>query len=129
TARALSETIFMSGSGPKPLRFPLGRVTVLYAQTAQGVPAPDYKSITPALDFSGVIAAVERDAGYLRERQPELILNALTLLSGLSGETIGQVIKPAETAVLRARALYEDALIRALQIGLSYGVLYGLWNL
>jgi hypothetical protein len=81
------------------------------------------------LDFAGVIAALERAAGYLRERQPELILNALTLLSGLSGETIGQVIKPAETAVLRARALYEDALIRALQIGLSYGVLYGLWNL
>lgn len=128
-ARALSETIFMSGSGPKPQRFPLGRVTVLYAQTAQGVPPPGYESITPQLEFDGVRNLIDQAAAFILERQPELALDTLKLFGNLSGEALAQALKRAEVSVLRARALYEDALIRALQIGLSYGVLYGLWNL
>jgi hypothetical protein len=58
-----------------------------------------------------------------------MVLNALRLLSGISGETLAQILKPTETAVLRARAMYEDSLVRALQLGLSYGVLYSMWNL
>jgi hypothetical protein len=65
----------------------------------------------------------------LMERQPELLISALKALSGQSGETIAKLLIPAEAKIEHAKANYEHALKRAMQIGLSEGVRLGLWDL
>lgn len=129
TARAINETVFMSGAGDAPQEIPLGRLTAMYVKLAQGVPVGDLKYIVPQLAVAETGESIIRNVELLYTRQPELILNALKLLSGTSGETLAQVLKPVESAVLRARRLYEADLIAALQLAQSIGIVMGLWDL
>jgi hypothetical protein len=129
TARAIQTTLFMTGAGDPPDPITLGWLTAIYVKLANGTPPPDMKYITPQLEIGPVGEFITGNIEKLYTRQPELILNALKLLSGTSGETLAQVLKPVEAAVLRARRMYEDSVVRAIQIALSSGVLLGLWNL
>jgi hypothetical protein len=129
TARAINETVFMAGAGDAPDEMQLGRLTAMYVKLSNGVPAPEMKYIVPQLAIGETGESIVRNVELLYTRQPELILNALKLLSGTSGETLAQVLKPVEAAVLRARRMYESAIVSAVQIALSAGVLLGLWDL
>lgn len=129
TARAINETVFMAGAGDAPDPVKLGRLTAMYVKLAAGVPAPELKYIVPQLAIGDTGANIIRNIELLYTRQPELILNALKLLSGTSGETLLNVLRPVEAAILRARRNYEAPIISALQIGMSAGVLMGLWDL
>lgn len=129
TARAINETVFMAGAGDAPTEITLGRLTAMYVKLAAGVPAPELKYIVPQLAINETGESIARNVEYLYTRQPELILNALKLLSGTSGETLAQVLKPVEAAILRARRMYEASLVSAIQIAESVGIVMGLWNL
>lgn len=129
TARAINETVFMAGAGDGPEEIDLGRLTAMYVKLAAGVPAPELKYIVPQLAIGETGESIIRNVELLYTRQPELILNALKLLSGTSGETLAQVLKPVESAVLRARRVYESSMVASLQIAQSVGVVMGLWNL
>jgi hypothetical protein len=129
TARSINETVFMAGAGDEPDEVPLGRLTAIYVKLQAGVPAPEMQYIVPQLKIEEVRQAILGNVELLWTRQPQLILNALKLISGTSGETLARVLKPVEAEILRARRLYEDAVIRALQIGASVGVFTGLWDI
>lgn len=128
-ARAINETVFMAGAGDSPTQVQLGRLTAMYVKLAQGIPAPELQYIVPQLKLGEAGESFARNVEMLWTRQPELILNALKLLSGVSGETLAQVLKPVEAAVKRARTNYESSIVASLQIALSVGVVNGLWNL
>lgn len=128
-ARAISETIFMTGAGDRPDSLQLGRFTAIYVKLAQGVPQPGLEHIVPQLAIGEMGESIARNVEFLWVRQPELILNSLKILSGTSGETMAHARFSVEAAVMRARRSYEDALIRAIQIGLSAGIMLGLWDL
>lgn len=128
-ARAINETVFMAGAGEAPTQVNLGRLTAMYVKLANGVPSPELQYIVPQLKLSEAGEYIARNIELLWTRQPELILNALKLLSGVSGETLAQVLKPVEAAVKRARTNYEANVVAAMQIALSVGVVNGLWNL
>jgi hypothetical protein len=121
--------LYAQGAGEKPKTFSTGRYTLVYSRLAQGIPAGSFEPMVPALDFAGAGAHVERLVSYVGDRQPETALEWLRVYANLSGETLQQALKRAEAACLAARVQYEDAVVRALQIALSWGVLMGLWDL
>jgi hypothetical protein len=114
--------IFGTGPGKKPNKFTTGRYTMVYVQSEGGKPDPSVDLMVPRLDFKGAIEHLKGLADLVRDRQPQMVLNALSLLSGISGETLAQVLKPAEAESLRARVLIEDAVIRASALGISAGI-------
>jgi len=129
TARVMSETVLMGGAGEAPDYFKLGGLNVFYTKLAQGVPPPIYESIVPQLAISEVAEVIAQNIDYLKTNQPELVLTDLKLLAGTSGETLAQLKDRAEAAILKSRRNYEDALTRAIQIGMSLGILQGIWDL
>lgn len=129
TARAINETVFMAGAGEAPTEVALGRLTAMYVKLAAGIPAPELKYIVPQLAIGETGDSIIRNVELLWTRQPQLILNAMKLLSGVSGETLAQMLKPVESEIERARRLYEDAMVRAVMIAESVGIVDGLWNL
>jgi hypothetical protein len=120
---------FAAAGGPKPTEFPIGRRKVAYVQQEKDTPTPIFEPLVPALDQGGALAFWSELITRLHDRQPELVLSSTKVLSGQSGETIAKLQIAGEAAILRARAQYEDALKRALQIGLSQGVLLSLWDI
>lgn len=117
--------LFATSPAKKPAKFTTGRYTLVYAQSEAGKPQPTLETLVPSLDFAGALENIKAQADWMRERQPQMVLNSISLLSGISGETLAQVLKPAEAESARARALYEDAVIRAIKIGMSIGIFSG----
>ncbi len=122
-------TWMFSGAGPKPVKYTLNKLTALYIQDRQNHPSGTAEAITPQIAIAETVEYVRNNVEFLRERQPEMILTSLKLLSGISGETLAKVQQPVEAAIRKARSQYEDAIIRALQIGMSFGVLMRLWDI
>jgi hypothetical protein len=120
---------FAAASGPKPQEFPIGRKNLTYVRTDKDTPTPIFEPLVADMDQAGALAYVVELMTRLQERQPEIAIGNVKALAGQSGETIAKLLIPAEATVLRARAQYEHAVIRALQIGLSYGVVLNLWDL
>lgn len=120
---------FAAAGGPKPESFKLGRRKVAYVKMDADTPAPIFQPLVAPLDQNGTREYWQALIEYLHGRQPELILSSIKALSGQSGETIAKLQIAAEAAIKRARAQYEHALTRILQIGLSEGVRMGLWDL
>lgn len=120
---------FAAAGGPRPEEFPIGRRKVAYVRMEPDTPAPIFQPLVAPLDQTGTreywLALIEK----LHGRQPEIVLSDTKVLAGQSGETIAKLQIAAEAAIMRARAQYEHALIRAIQIGLSEGVRMELWNL
>lgn len=122
-------TWFATAGGNGPEEFTLGRQKVSYVKTVPDTPPPSLAPLVAALDQSGTREFWLEIISTLMERQPELLISALKALSGQSGETIAKLLIPAEAKIEHAKANYEHALKRAMQIGLSEGVRLGLWDL
>lgn len=122
-------TWFATASGKKPEVFEVGGKRVAYVQTEpQGV-VPSLNPLVPNVPFASITEYIGTLEQHLEQRQPELVLSNLRLIGGISGETVNKVLVLAEQAILRARDNYESKLIRALQMGLSMLVRYGVLDL
>jgi hypothetical protein len=120
----------ISASGSAPKEIDLGDTTVVYMQTDPATTtAPSMTPMVSNLSLADAILMASNLLDELRDSLPELKATDGKFLAGQSGETVIQLRQPAEQLILEARAQYEDALIRAQQIALSWGVLLGLWDL
>jgi hypothetical protein len=80
------------------------------------------QAIVPQIDYPAALAFVMQLINQLRRRQPEMAVGDLQLYANISGESVAQVLKQAESAILDVRPAYDHAFIRAIQMGLSIGM-------
>ncbi len=116
-------------SGEPPTEIDLGDLSVAFFNTRGATTQPSMEPMVAPLSLGDATAQARLQIELLEDMLPELKALAGKYLSGQSGETIAQLRKPAEDAILLARANYEEALLRAQQIALSAGIRIGLWNL
>lgn len=120
----------ITASGNPPIEVDLGDTSVAYIKTDPVTnTAPTMAPMIASLSLADSIALAQLLLDELRDALPELKATDGKFLAGQSGETVSQLRQPAEQLVMDARTNYEDALVRASKIGLSWGVLLGLWDL
>lgn len=118
---------FIAAGGNPPIEIPMGNgQNAHYTQQTKDTPPPVVEAITPDIDQEHAQAYAQMLMTMMRGRQPELIFGDVQLLSGISGETIAQVMKPAEAAVDAVRPNYDHAFVRALQMAVSIRIDQGL---
>lgn len=122
-------TWFATAGGPRPDTFKYGRQEVAYVSTKPDSPPPSMEPLVAPLNQADARMMWVELVNHLQARQPEMVLTNIPALSGQSGETIAQLKSGAAERIEQAKANYEHALTRALQIGLSEGVRMGLWDL
>lgn len=127
--RTVKAKWFVAASGPAPEEFDLGDLSIAYTNTSNGGTPPVVQPMVAPLNLADAIAEAKFLVELIEDKLPELKAIAGRYLSGQSGETIAQLRLPAEQRLSLARPNYEDALIRAQQIALSWGILLGLWDL
>lgn len=114
--------LFATAPAKKPEKFTTNRYTLIYSQTREGMPPPTFDAMVPELDFAGTLEHLKGLMDRVRDKQPQVVLNELSLLSNISGETLAQVKSAARAESRRARTVYEDGAIRAVQIAVSLGI-------
>jgi hypothetical protein len=119
---------FIAADGAPPTSIDLDDLSVAYVNTHNSTSTPVVQPLVAPLDLSGAIAEAKLQMDVIEDMLPELKATQGKFLSGQSGETIVELRKPAEEKIALARANYEDALVRAQQIAVSWGVLLGLWD-
>jgi hypothetical protein len=120
---------FGSAGGPKPETVETDDDgTFFYVQATEGTPTPFLEAIAPKVDQGSSMKFWMELRDMLRGNQPELNLNDVKLIAGISGETLAQVLKPTEAAIRSVRPAYFHAVQRALQMAVSAGVVLGLWD-
>lgn len=117
---------FIAADGAAPESFDLSDMTVAFSRLSNGATAPVMLPMVAPLNLADAIAQSQMLIGIIEDLLPELKATQGKFLSGQSGETIAMLRKPAEDRVLLARSLYEDALVRAQQIAVSWMVLLGM---
>lgn len=117
---------FFTAGGRKPEQMDVGEEKAWYVQSSPGTPPPSAEAIVPQIDQKSASDFNAELRDLLRSRQPESNLNDVKLIAGLSGETIAQVLKPTEQAILAVRPNYDHAFIRALQMAISIRIDMGL---
>lgn len=122
-------TWIIAASGTAPQEFDFSGRKVIYVDLRNGGTAPMVQSMVANLDLTSATAQARFQLEAIEDKLPELKATAGRFLSGQSGETVAELRKPAEERLQAARDMYEDALVRADQIALSWGVLLGLWDL
>lgn len=121
---------FIAASGPAPTRIVLDGRSVVYTDTSRGAGQPPVvEPMVAPLNLADAIEQAKLLIVLIENKLPELKALSGTYLAGQSGETVAQLRLPAEHRITLARANYDDALVRASQIGLSWGILLDLWNL
>ena len=122
---------FIAADGPPPTKFALDGRSVIYVDTSRSVSgqAPTITPMVAPLSLADAISKTRLQIELIEDGLPELKATAGRFLSGQSGETIAQLRAPAEARLALARANYDDALVRASQIAVSWGILLDLWNL
>ena len=120
---------FIAADGPAPSEVNLTGRRVIYVDTSRSTKTPTIEPMVAPLNLNDAITKARLDIELIEDRLPELKAVVGKFLAGQSGETIAQLRAPAEHRLGLARASYEDALIRASQIALSWGILLGLWEL
>jgi hypothetical protein len=120
---------FVAASGPAPVEFDLSDMTIAYTDTRGGTTPPVIEPMIAPLDIQSAIAEAQFLVSLIEDKLPELKAIGGRYLAGQSGETVAQLRLPAEYRLQLARPNYEDALVRAQQIALSWGILLDLWNL
>lgn len=122
---------FIAAAGQAPARIVLDGRSVIYVDTSRlaGGAPPVMEPMVAPLNLADAISQANLLIAQIENRLPELKATSGTYLSGQSGETIAQLRAPAEHRLGLARASYDDALVRACQIALSWGVLLDLWDL
>jgi hypothetical protein len=116
---------FATAGGDKPTNFDMGETTVAYVKSHPDTPPPSLAPLVATLQHEAILKFTLTLRDMLRSRQPEITLNDIQLLSGVSGESLAQVLKPTAKAVEDARPNYDHALIRALQMAVSIGGMMG----
>lgn len=119
----------MAIAGKPPEKVTLDGTSIVYVNTAGGGSAPVVEPMVAPLNLADAITEVRDLYGQVVEKQPELKAILGQFLSNQSGETVKELRKPAEDKLGLARVNYEDALTRAQQIALSYGVLHSIWDI
>jgi hypothetical protein len=120
---------FIAASGAAPTEVDLSDMTVAYTDTSRGGSPPVVEPMVAPLNLADAISEARFLVELIEDKLPELKAVAGRYLSGQSGETVAQLRAPAEYRLGLARPNYEDALIRAQQIALSWGILLDLWDL
>lgn len=106
-----------------------GGMTGVYVKTGPDSPPPTLTPLVPKLDIADAVALAKELMDEIRDRLPELKATDGKFLSHQSGHTVAQLRGPADQLILSARGRYEDALRRAIQLALSWGVLLEMWDL
>lgn len=119
---------FIAAAGAAPAEIDLSDLTVAYVDTRNQPGTPVMQPMVAPLDLTGAIAQAKAQMDIIEDMLPELKAVAGKFLSNQSGETIAELRKPAEDKIALARANYEDGLLRAQQIAVSWGILLGLWD-
>lgn len=119
----------IAASGSPPSEMDLGDMTVAYINTLGSSSQPTMQPIVAPLSLADAITEARLLIEQVEDELPELKATVGKFLSGQSGETIAQLRKPAEDRISLARTNYEDALTRAQQIAVSWGILFGLWDI
>jgi hypothetical protein len=122
-------TWFGGAAAKAPESVKVGRHSMSYVQLEPDGPSPFLQALVANLDHGGAIAFQELLRKELQQRQPEIVLGNVEALSGQSGETIAKLLTGVEAKIEQAKANYEHAMIRAIQIALSWGVMLSLWDL
>jgi hypothetical protein len=112
-----------------PTEIPLTGRRVLWVKLKPGAAPPLVEPLVAPLVLSDAITKLKLDIELIEDRLPELKAVVGKFLSGQSGETIAQLRRPAEDRLALARAHYEDALVRASQIAVSWMILLGVADL
>ena len=119
----------LAASGAAPTRVDLSGLSMVYVNTTKDGPPPVMQPMVAPLSIAEATAQARAILENVEDGLPELKATGGKFLSNQSGETISQLRQPAEDKLRIARANYEDALVRAQQIALSWGVVLGLWDL
>lgn len=119
---------FGAGGGDAPETMELGDTSMTYVKLDPDTPAPFLEAIVPDLRYGDIRQYWEALIELVRRYNPEININDVRLLAGVSGESLAQVLKATEQMVLMARPLYRHALKRAMQMAVSAGVATGLWD-
>lgn len=127
--RHLFPNWFSAASGVAPKSFDLEEEKMTYVQQPSGAPTPILEPLVAKIDHANAQSFWMELRDMLRGRQPELTINDVRLLAGISGETLAKVLVPAEAALLSVRPGYEHAIIRVLQMALSIGCDLSLWDI
>lgn len=118
-ARHMFPKWVMASAGDKPQSVAMGSEEAVWLKLQQDGPTPFLQAIVPQLDQEHTREFWMELREMIRGAQPELTINDVKLLGNVSGETIMQVLKPAESAILGVRPNYDHAFIRIIQMGLS----------
>lgn len=107
----------------------MGEESMTYVQTSPDTPPPILQAIVPQIDQESSRLFWQDLRDLVRTLQPEMNLNDVKMLANISGEALAQVLKPTEQAIVGVRPGYHHAIIRAMQMALSAGVVVGAWDL
>lgn len=122
-------TWLVAAGGQAPTEMNFSGNKIIYANTSGGQSPPVIQPLIANLDLTGAIMQSKEQLTAIEDMLPELKATRGKFLSGQSGETIAELRKPAEDALGLARASLEDALGRAQQIAVSWGIMLGVWNI
>ncbi len=118
-----------SGAPPREYNFGGQRVLHIIRRLSENAADTNIEPLIANLSLADTITALKFFVNeVLPDRLPELKAIQGTFLANQSGETVAQLRKPAEDKLLVFRANIEHALIRSLQMALSYGIVQGLWE-
>ena len=128
--RHVRATWLIAASGKAPVEIDLSGQKVAYVDTSLSAGTmPVMQPMIAPLNIADARAFAEQLINWVENQLPELRAVQGKYLSGQSGDTIAQLRKPAEERIALARTNYEDALKRALQIALSWGITLELWDI
>lgn len=119
----------VAAAGQAPVEFDLSGQKIVYVNTQNTASPPLMVPMVANLSLADAITQSKALLTELEDKLPELKATGGEFLSNQSGETVAELRKPAEDKLGLARTNYEDALMRAQQIALSWGILLDLWNL
>ena len=118
----------VAANGAAPTEFDLGDMTIAYVNTGAGGSAPVMQPMIANLSLADAVTQTKLQLDLIEDSLPELKATQGKYLAGQSGETIAQLRKPARDLLVLARTNYEDALVRAQSIAVSWGILMGVWD-
>lgn len=127
--RHLNGVLLMAADGPAPTSIDLTGLKVAYLNTTGSTKPPFVEWLVAKLDLPAALAQVLAQIDLIQDSAPETRIMAGKYLSGQSGETVIQLRKAAEEAILLARSNAEHGLVTAQKIALSLGIIRGLWDL
>jgi len=117
-----------SSQGSPPTQMKFAGNEVIWFELDEGATPPSFEAMVAQLSLSETIEKIKLNLQEIGDSLPELKATDGEYLSGQSGETVAQLRLPAEQRILSARTTYEDGLIRAIQIALSWGILLGIFD-